>query len=142
MKKKVLGLIKLQINPNNATPAPPIGPALGQRGLNIMDFCRQFNEKTKNMDKELKIPVEITFYVNKTFDFLIKSPPASALIKKYSGIKTGGKMPGKEEHVGKITKSEIRKIAEIKLPETNTYNIDSAIKIVEGTALSIGIKII
>lgn len=142
MIKKISGLIKLQINANRANPSPPIGPALGQRGLNIMEFCKKFNDKTKNLDPNLKVQVQITVYSDKTFDFSVRQPSVSILLKKAAGIKSGSKMPGKEAPVAKISESKIRDIVQIKLSEMTAYNAKTAIEMVKGTARSMGIKVI
>jgi large subunit ribosomal protein L11 len=139
--KKVLGLIKLQILAGAANPSPPIGPALGQRGLNIMDFCKQFNAATKDLDKTLKVPVVITAYVDKTFDFVYKSPPASALLLKIAGLKSGSAVPNKNK-VGKVTMTQVREIATTKLADTNAASIETAMKSIMGTARSMGLDVI
>lgn len=139
-KKKVVGLIKLQIPAGQAKPAPPVGPALGQRGLNIMEFCKAFNDKTKNMEQGMAIPVEITAYADKTFTFITKTPPATALIKKALGLKSGSKKPGTEV-AGKISQEQIDEIAKIKMPDLNAHDIESAKKIIAGSALSMGLKV-
>lgn len=139
--KKVLGLIKLQILAGAANPSPPIGPALGQRGLNIMEFCKQFNAATKDLDKTLKVPVVITAYVDKTFDFVYKSPPASALLLKIAGLKSGSSVPNKNK-VGKVTMTQVREIAKTKLADTNAASIETAMKSIVGTARSMGLDVI
>ncbi len=138
-KKKVKTQIKLQIPAGQANPAPPVGPALGQHGLNIMDFCKQFNDRTKDMKGDL-IPVVITVYEDRSFDFITKLPPVSAMIKKELGLKTAAHNPGKET-VGELTMEQIKKIAQKKLPDLNTQDLEAAIKTVIGTAKSMGIKI-
>jgi len=139
MAKEVLTKIKLQIPAGKANPAPPVGPALGQHGLNIQDFCNQFNEATKDKGGDI-IPVEITVYKDRSFDFILKTPPASALIKKAAGIKKGAGNPLTDK-AGAITKQQAREIAEIKLPDLNTDDIDQAVKIIEGTARQMGVKV-
>ena len=126
MAKKITGYIKLQVPAGKANPAPPIGPALGQHGVNIMEFCKQFNAKTANAG-DLKIPVVITVFSDRSFTFITKTPPAGDLIKKAVGIDKGSKAPNKDK-VGKITKAQIRDIAQTKLPDLNTTNIDSAMR--------------
>ncbi len=138
-KKKVKTQIKLQIPAGQANPAPPVGPALGQHGLNIMDFCKQFNDKTKDLKGDL-IPVVITVYEDRSFTFITKLPPVSAMIKKELGLKTASHNPGREM-VAEITMDQVKKIAEKKMPDLNTDNIEAAIKIVLGTARSMGIKV-
>ena len=136
-KKKVTGLIKLQIKAGAANPAPPIGPALGQHGVNIMEFCKAYNAQTESMRGNV-IPVEITIYEDRSFDFITKTPPAAELIKKAAGLKKGSGVPHKEK-VGKLTKDQVREIATTKLPDLNANDIDAAMKIVEGTARSMGV---
>lgn len=139
MPKKVKAIVKLQIPAGQATPAPPVGPALAQHGLNIMEFCQKFNEATKN-NQGFKIPVEIKVYGDRTYDFLLKQPPASELLKKAAGIEKGSGAPNKTK-VAKITRVQLKEIAEKKLPDLNTDNIESAMKIIEGTAKNMGITI-
>ena len=139
MAKKIKTIIKLQIPAGQANPAPPIGPALGQHGVNIQDFCVKFNEKTKDKAGSI-IPAEITIYEDRTFDFILKTPPAADLLKKAAKIEKGAANPLKDK-VGKVTKNQIREIAEIKMEDLNANDIEGAIKIVEGTARSMGIKI-
>jgi large subunit ribosomal protein L11 len=139
MAKKVLGYIKLQIPAGKATPAPPVGPALGQHGVNIMGFCKEFNERTAK-DAGLIIPVIITVYGDRSFSFITKTPPASVLLKKACKIESGSGKPNSEK-VAKIKMEEVRKIAEIKMPDLNAANIDSAIRIIAGTARSMGITV-
>jgi len=139
MAKKEMGLIKLQIPAGQANPAPPVGPALGQHGVNIMEFCKAFNAKTQEMGDTI-VPVVITVYKDRSFSFITKTPPASVLLLKAAGIQKGSGNP-KLERVAKISKAKIREIAEIKMPDLNAYDIDSAMKIVEGTAKSAGITI-
>ena len=139
MEKKVSALIKLQVPAGKATPAPPIGPALGQHGVNIMGFCKEFNEKTAKQ-AGLIIPVVITVYQDRSFTFVLKTPPASVLIKKAAGIESGSGVPNKTK-VGKISKAKVREIAELKMPDLNAGSIESAISMVAGTARSMGITV-
>jgi len=139
--KKIKTVVKLQVKAGQANPAPPVGPALGQHGLNIMDFCQKFNEQTKKMEPEALIPTEITVYEDRTFVFKIKTSPASYLLKKAAKIEKGsGNTP--KDKVGKVTLSQIREIAEKKMPDLSARNIDEAIKIIEGTARSMGIEVV
>ncbi|WHA04964.1 50S ribosomal protein L11 [Candidatus Bandiella numerosa] len=139
--KKVIGQIKLQILAGKANPAPPIGPALGQKGLNIAEFCKQFNEKTKNEDPSMKLPVIITAYVDRSFSFIIKAPPVSDLIKKYAGLQKGSSTPGRES-AGKLKKEDVLKIAEMKFADMGLDELGLATKAVEGTARSMGVSIV
>ncbi len=140
MAKKIIEVLKLQIPAGKANPSPPVGPALGQRGINIMEFCKAFNEKTKDM-MGFTIPVEITVYSDRSFTFITKQPPATDLLKKAAGIQKGSSNPLKEK-VGKITKAQLREIAEKKLPDLNTDDIEMAMKIIAGSAKSMGIDIV
>ncbi len=137
MAKPIKKIIKLQISAGVANPAPPVGPALGQHGVNIQQFCQQFNEATKSMTGDI-VPTEITIYEDRTFDFKLKTPPASDLLRKAAGIEKGSGDPLKNK-VGKITRESLRKIAEKKMPDLNTDNIEAAMKIIEGTARNMGI---
>ncbi|NLJ80850.1 MAG: 50S ribosomal protein L11 [Firmicutes bacterium] len=137
MAKKVSSVIKLQVNAGKANPAPPVGPALGQHGVNIMEFCKAFNEKTANQVGML-IPVIITVYEDRTFSFITKTPPASVLIKKAINLESGSGVPHLEK-VGKIKRSQIREIAELKMPDLNAANVEAAVRMVEGTARSMGV---
>jgi large subunit ribosomal protein L11 len=139
MPKPIKTIIKLQIPAGQANPAPPIGPALGQHGLNIQDFCSKFNEATKEMTGDI-IPAEITVYEDRTFDFKLKTPPASDLLKKAAHLEKGSGEPLKNK-VGKVTKEQIRQIAEKKMVDLNAYSLEQAEKIIEGTARSMGIEI-
>jgi len=139
MAKKIKTMIKLQISAGQANPAPPVGPALGQHGLNIMDFCSKFNEATKDKAGDI-IPVEITVYEDRTYDFKLKTPPVSDLLRKAAGVQKGSKIPHKDK-VGKVTKDQIRQIAERKMVDLNANDIEGAMKIVEGTARSMGIDV-
>jgi large subunit ribosomal protein L11 len=140
MAKKIQEILKLQIPAGKANPSPPVGPALGQRGINIMEFCKAFNEKTKDM-MGFTIPVEITVYNDRSFTFVTKQPPATDLIKKAAGITKGSSNPLKDK-VGKITKEQLKEIAEKKLPDLNTDDIEVAMKIIAGSAKSMGIEIV
>jgi len=140
MAKKVVEILKLQIPAGKANPSPPVGPALGQRGINIMEFCKAFNEKTKDM-MGFTIPVEITVYSDRSFTFITKQPPATDFLKKAAGITKGSSNPLKEK-VGKITKAQLREIAEKKLPDLNTDDIEKAMKTLAGSARSMGIEIV
>ena len=139
MAKKVQGYIKLQIAAGKATPAPPVGPALGQQGVNIMGFCKEFNERTSK-DAGLIIPVVITVYQDKSFTFVTKTPPAAVLLKKACNIQSGSGVPNKTK-VAKISKDEVRKIAELKMQDLTAANIDAAISMIAGTARSMGIVV-
>lgn len=139
MAKKVKAIVKLQIQAGKATPAPPVGPALAQHGLNIAEFCQKFNDATKNQ-QGFKIPVEVTIYEDRTYVFNLKQPPASELLKKAAGIEKGSGEPNKTK-VGKISKSQLQKIAEQKMDDLNTSDIKNAMKIIEGTAKNMGITI-
>ncbi len=139
MPKKVLTKIKLQIPAGQANPAPPVGPALGQYGLNIQEFCTKFNEATKDKGGDI-IPVEITVYEDRTFDFICKTPPAAVLLKKAAGIEKGSGSP-LQEKVGKISREQLKEIAKIKMPDLNTDDLEKAMKIIEGTAKQMGIEI-
>jgi large subunit ribosomal protein L11 len=139
MAKKIVGYIKLQIPAGKATPQPPIGPALGQYGVAIPMFTKEFNERTKN-DIGLIIPVVITVYADRTFTFITKTPPAAVLIKKAAGIESGSGVP-QSQKVGKITKEQVRKIAETKMPDLNAANIDTAMSMIAGTARSMGVLV-
>ncbi len=138
-KKEVLVKIKLQIPAGKANPAPPIGPALGQHGLNIMDFCKQYNAATKDKG-EVVVPVEISVYKDRSFSFILKTPPAAELLRKAAGIEKGSGVPNKDK-VGSVTKAKIKEIAETKLPDLNAYDVEAASKIIEGTARNMGITV-
>lgn len=139
MAQKVTGLIKLQIPAGKATPAPPVGPALGQHGVNIMQFTKEFNERTKN-DGDLIIPVVITVYADRSFSFITKTPPAAVLIKKACNIKSGSGVPNKTK-VAEISKEDLRKIAELKMPDLNAASVETAMSMIAGTARSMGITV-
>lgn len=138
-QKEILGLIKLQIPAGQATPSPPVGPALGQYGLNIMEFCKGFNEKTKGQEGTI-IPVVITVYTDRTYNFIMKTPLTSVLLKQAAKIAKGSGEPNRTK-VGEISKEQITKIAQIKMPDLNANDLEASIKIIEGTARSMGIKI-
>jgi len=140
MAKEVVATIKLQIVAGQASPAPPVGPALGQHNVSIMDFVRQFNDKTSKMEEGTVVPVIITVFKNRSFTFIIKSPPASYLLKKAAGIAKGSGAPNKEK-VGKVTEKQIEEIAKLKMPDLNAYNLDAAKKIIAGTAKNMGLEI-
>ena len=140
MAKKVVGELKLQIPAGKANPSPPVGPALGQRGVNIMEFCKAFNEKTKDMG-DFNIPVIITVYQDKSFSFVTKKPPVTDLIKKEANIKKGSDNPLKNK-IGKLTKSQVESIAKLKMEDLNANDLDAAKKIVSGSARSMGIEIV
>lgn len=139
MAKKIKTVLKLQIEAGKANPAPPIGPALGQHGINIAGFCQQFNEATKDMLGNI-VPAEITVYEDRTFDFVLKTPPASDMLRKAAGIEKGSASPAKQK-VGKITKAQLRDIAERKMVDLNAMDIEAAEKIIEGTAKNMGITV-
>ena len=139
MAKKVTGMIKLELPAGKATPAPPVGPALGQHGVNIMGFCNEFNAKTANQ-AGLIIPVVITVYQDRSFSFILKTPPAAVLIKKELGLESGSGVPNRTK-VGSLTKEQVRKIAELKMPDLNAASIETAMSMIEGTAKSMGVTI-
>ena len=141
MAKKISGYVKLQVPAGQASPSPPIGPALGQAGLNIMDFCKTFNAKTEKLDKGMPCPVVITVYKDKSFDFIIKKPPASFYIKKEANLKKGSGTTGIAEPVAKLSNEQLKKIAKEKMTDLNTKNIDAAAKIIAGTARSMGVEV-
>jgi large subunit ribosomal protein L11 len=140
MAKKITGYIKLQIPAAKANPSPPIGPALGQHGVNIMEFCKAFNAKTQ-ADEGTIIPVVITVYADRSFSFITKTPPAPILIKKAIGIESGSSVPNKNK-VGKLTKDQVREIAEKKMPDLNAASLEAAMRTIEGTARSMGVEIV
>jgi large subunit ribosomal protein L11 len=140
MAKKITGFIKLQIPAGKATPAPPVGPALGQHGVNIMGFCKEFNERTAK-DAGLIIPVVITVYQDRSFSFITKTPPAAVLIKKTLGLEKGSGVPNKDK-VAKITKAQLKEIAEIKMPDLNAASLETAISMIAGTARSMGVTVV
>jgi large subunit ribosomal protein L11 len=139
MAKKVVGFIKLQVPGGQANPAPPVGPALGQHGVNIMEFCKQFNQRTQ--DKQgITTPVEITVYADRSFTFITKTPPAAVLIRMAMGIPKGSGVPNKEK-VGTLSKAKLREIAETKMPDLNANDVDAAMRMVAGTARSMGVEV-
>lgn len=141
MAKKIVGYIKLQIPAGKANPSPPVGPALGQRGLNIMEFCKAFNAATQKMESGMPIPVVITAYADRTFSFITKMPPVSYFIIKASGLPKGSKEPGRSK-VGKITKAQVKEIAEQKMPDLNCSTVEAAMNMVMGQARSMGIEVV
>jgi large subunit ribosomal protein L11 len=140
MAKKITGYIKLQVPAGKANPAPPIGTALGPQGVNIMEFCKQFNAKTANMG-DIKIPVVITVYADRSFTFITKTPPAADLLKKAVKIEKGSGKPNREK-IGQVTRAQIEEIARTKMPDLNTTSLESAIRTIEGTAKSLGLEIV
>ena len=140
MAKKVMALVKLQVQAGKANPSPPIGPALGQHGVNIMDFCKAFNARTAN-EEGMVIPVVITIYQDKTFTFITKTPPAAILLKKAAGIAKGSGNP-KAEKIGKVTQAQVEEIAKTKMPDLNAPDMESACRIIEGTARSMGLEVV
>ena len=141
MAKKITGYIKLQVPAGSANPSPPIGPALGQRGLNIMEFCKAFNAKTAQTEKGTPIPVIITAYQDRSFTFELKQPPVSFFLKKAAGVKSGSKTTGRG-YVGQVTRAQIREIAEKKIVDLNTHSIEAASAMIEGSARSIGLEVV
>lgn len=141
MAKKILGYIKLQVKAGSATPSPPIGPALGQRGVNIMGFCKEFNARTENVEKGTPLPTIITVYQDKSFTFVTKTPPATFFIKQALNLKSGSKKPGRES-AGQITRQQLKDIAEKKMKDLSAHDVESAAKIIEGSARSMGLKIV
>ncbi|UOK70543.1 MULTISPECIES: 50S ribosomal protein L11 [Ancylobacter] len=148
MAKKITGYIKLQVPAGSANPAPPIGPALGQRGLNIMEFCKAFNAQTGQLEKGMPIPVVITAYQDRSFTFELKTPPVSYFLKKAAGLETkkkpgsGSKTPGKGGFVGKISQNQMREIAEKKMKDLNCDTVDAAVRMIEGSARSMGLEVV
>ena len=141
MAKKIAGQLKLQVPAGSATPSPPIGPALGQRGINIMEFCKAFNAQTQEVEKGSPIPVVITYYVDKSFTFVMKTPPVSYFLKKATSLKQGSKEPGKIK-AGTITRDKVREIAEAKMKDLNATDIEGAMRMVEGSARSMGLEVV
>jgi large subunit ribosomal protein L11 len=139
MAKKVQAVVKLQIPAGKANPSPPVGPALGQHGVNIMEFCKSFNAQTASQDGMI-LPVVVTIYQDRSFSFVVKTPPAAVLLKRAAGIAKASAMPHKEK-IGKVTRAQLREIAQTKLPDLNTVSLDAAMRIVEGTARSMGIEV-
>jgi large subunit ribosomal protein L11 len=142
MAKKVVGYIKLQVPAGQANPSPPIGPALGQRGLNIMEFCKQFNAQTQKMEAGMPIPVTITAYGDRTFTFIMRTPPASYFLKKAAKLESASKAPGRDAPVGKVTMAQVREIAEKKMVDLNAHDIDAACKMIIGSARSMGLTVV
>ncbi|MFC1536892.1 50S ribosomal protein L11 [Pseudomonadota bacterium] len=140
MAKKIEKFVKLQVPAGSANPAPPVGPALGQAGLNIMEFCKAFNARTQEMEKGMPLPVVITVYADKSFDFVIKTPPASVLLKKAAKIQKGSSEPNKQK-VGTVTRAQLIEIAEAKMVDLNCYDAEAGAKIIEGTARSMGLNV-
>ena len=140
MAKKIAGYIKLQVPAGAANPSPPIGPALGQRGLNIMDFCKQFNDRTKKMEAGMTIPVVITVYEDRSFSFITKMPPVASLLKRAAGLAKGSGVPNREK-VGKVTRAQVREIAKLKQQDLNSATEEAAMRMVEGTARSMGVDV-
>ena len=141
MAKKILGYIKLQVSAGSATPSPPIGPALGQRGVNIMGFCKEFNARTEKEVKGTPLPTIITVYQDKSFTFITKTPPATHFIKQALGLKSGSKLPGRDV-AGSISRAQLRDIAEKKMKDLNANDIEAAAKIIEGSARSMGLEVV
>jgi len=140
LAKKLVKIVKLQIPAGKATPAPPVGPALGQAGINIMGFVKEFNERTAK-DVGLIIPVEVSVYQDRSFTFILKTPPAAILLKKAIGVESGSGEPNKKK-IGKVTRSKVKEIAELKMPDLNAASVESAIRMIEGTARSMGIEVV
>jgi large subunit ribosomal protein L11 len=140
MAKKVTGFVKLQVPAGAANPAPPVGPALGQHGVNIMEFCKQFNARTQGQPGMI-IPVEITVFADRSFTFITKTPPAAVLLKRAAGVK-GGSAASHRDKVGKVTKKQVREIAELKMPDLNAASVESAMRVIEGTARSMGLTVV
>jgi large subunit ribosomal protein L11 len=140
MAKEITGKIKLQVPAGKANPAPPVGPALGQHGVNIMEFCKQFNAKTQKLGETI-IPVIITVYSDRSFTFITKTPPAAELLKKAAGIVKGSGVPNKDK-VGKVTRAQIKEIAQTKLPDLNAASVESAMRMIEGSAKSMGLEVV
>ena len=140
MAKKIVGYVKLQVPAGSANPSPPIGPALGQRGLNIMEFCKSFNAKTQDQEKGMPIPVNITVFSDKSFTFEMKTPPASYFLKKAEKLASASKAPGRDV-AGSVTKEQVRQIAEAKMKDLNANDVEMAMRLIEGSARSMGIKV-
>ena len=141
MAKKIEGYLKLQVPAGNATPSPPIGPALGQRGINIMEFCKAFNAATAEMEKGAPVPVDITVYADKSFTYVMKTPPASYFLKKAAKIQKGSGEVGRSAPIARVSKEQIKEIAEAKMADLNAYDIEQAMKIIAGSARSMGIEV-
>jgi large subunit ribosomal protein L11 len=142
MAKKIVGLIKLQVPAGKANPSPPIGPALGQRGLNIMEFCKTFNAQTQNMEPGMPVPVVITAYADRSFTFVTKTPPASYFLKKAAGVEKGAQTTGKGDTVGRVTMAQVREIAQEKMVDLNANDLDAACRMVIGSARSMGLEVV
>ena len=140
-EKKIMTYIKLQVPAGAASPSPPVGPALGQHGVNLMDFCNAFNSKTNDLEKNLPVPVVISVYEDRSFDFIVKTTPASVLLKKAAGLSKGSATPNSEK-VGKVSRKELEEIAEAKMSDLNATDMDQAVKIIEGSARSMGIEVV
>jgi large subunit ribosomal protein L11 len=141
MAKKIAGQLKLQVKAGSANPSPPIGPALGQRGINIMEFCKSFNAATQEMEKGMPIPVVITYYQDKSFTYAMKSPPVSYFLKKEAKITSGSKTPGKGAKAGSVTSEQVRKIAEAKMKDLNAADVEGAMRMIEGSARAMGLTV-
>ena len=141
MAKKIVGMVKLQVPAGKANPSPPIGPALGQHGVNIMEFCKNFNAKTQGEEPGMIIPVVITIYADRSFTYITKTPPASILLIKAAKIPKGSGVPNKTK-VGNVTKDQVREIAKLKLPDLNAFDLEAAVRTIEGTARSMGIEVV
>jgi len=141
MAKKIAGQLKLQVPAGSATPSPPIGPALGQRGINIMEFCKAFNAQSQEMEKGSPVPVLITYYQDKSFTFVMKTPPVSYFLKKAAGLKSGSKEPGKAK-AGSISRDKVREIAQAKMKDLNANDVEAAMRMVEGSARSMGLEVV
>lgn len=141
MAKKIVGMVKLQVPAGKANPSPPIGPALGQHGVNIMEFCKNFNAKTQGEEPGMIIPVVITIYADRSFTYITKTPPASVLLIKAAKIPKGSGVPNKTK-VGNVTKDQVREIAKLKLPDLNAFDLEAAVRTIEGTARSMGIEVV
>ena len=142
MAKKITGYIKLQVPAGAANPSPPIGPALGQRGVNIMEFCKAFNAKTQDLEKSMPIPTVITVYADRSFTFETKTPPVAFLLKKYAKLKKGHSTPGRGAFIGQISRSDVKAIAETKMPDLNAFDIEAAMRSVEGSARAMGLEVV
>ena len=140
-EKKIMTYIKLQVPAGAASPSPPVGPALGQHGVNLMDFCNAFNSKTNELEKNLPVPVVITVYEDRSFDFIVKTTPASVLLKKAAGLSKGSPTPNSEK-VGKVSRKQLEEIAEAKMADLNATDMEQAVKIIEGSARSMGIEVV
>ncbi|MFL2733116.1 MAG: 50S ribosomal protein L11 [Gammaproteobacteria bacterium] len=140
-EKKIMTYIKLQVPAGAASPSPPVGPALGQHGVNLMDFCNAFNSKTNDLEKNLPVPVVISVYEDRSFDFIVKTTPASVLLKKAAGLSKGSATPNSEK-VGKVSRKQLEEIAEAKMSDLNATDMDQAVKIIEGSARSMGIEVV